>query len=503
MAFFGSNALTLTLSWRERGLGFRTIFNLIVLTTAAAGSALAAEPVPALEKALVAAIAKAQRCVVAIARVRRDQPGETLGIEARPDPFGRRAALPAAPGPTDPDFVPNEYGTGVIVDREGLILTAFHVLASESDYYVTTVARKVYRAQVKGADPRSDLAVLSIDAVDLQPIELGEAEMLKKGQIVIALGNPHGIARDGQASASWGIVSNLARKAPPLGDESDSAGRRTLHQFGTLIQTDARLNQTTSGGALVDLQGEMVGLTVDFAAVAGFEREAGYAIPIDATFRRVIDALKQGREVEYGFLGVRPASLRPQEVLEGQHGIRVQNVVPGTPADRYGLQVEDVITAVGEKPIYGGDDLMLEVGRLPVEATVRFHLLRGRRPLDVDVVLAKYPVQEKRIVTNPPPAWRGMRVDYLTAVPDLPVQGGLRSNYLIDGVAVVEVAEGKPAWKAGLRPGMIVGRVEDTAVRTPREFRAAVREKKGPVRLHLVNIVDAAGGALRTVEPER
>ena len=170
------------------------------------------------------AIARSEKSVVAIARVRKEQPDETFRFESRPDPFGRRLTWPRPPQPTDPGFVPNEYGTGVVVDRRGLILTAYHVLGEESDYYVTTSERKVYRAWVKAADPRSDLAVLSIDAAGLTPITLGDAAALRKGQIVVTLGNPYAIARDGQASAGWGIVANLARKAPPSPEDSDTVG---------------------------------------------------------------------------------------------------------------------------------------------------------------------------------------------------------------------------------------------------------------------------------------
>ena len=341
------------------------------------------EAAAALESALTAVIARTAPSVVAIARVRKEKPGEVFNLEFRPDPFGRRTVPPIAVAPTDPEFLPNEYGTGVAIDRQGLILTAYHVLAPDSDYYVTTHQRKVYTAQIKAADPRSDLAVLAIETGDLVPIPFGDAAQLRRGQFVVALGNPHAIARDGQASASWGIVANLNRKAPLAPEASDSPGRRTLHQFGTLIQTDARLSLGTSGGPVVNLRGEMVGLSVALAAVAGYEPAAGYAIPIDATFRRVIDTLKQGREVEYGFLGVRPMNLRAQEVRDGHRGARVQTVVPGTPADRFGIRQDDVITAVSGKPIDGSDGLMLEVGRLPAEARIRFTVLRDSALVEI------------------------------------------------------------------------------------------------------------------------
>ena len=139
----------------------------------------------------------------------------------------------------------------------------------------------------------------------------------------------------------------------------------------------------------------MVGLTVSWAAAAGFETAAGYAIPVDATFRRVLETLKQGREVEYGFLGVPPANLPPQESLRGMHGIRVSQAVPGTPAVKAGLKVGDIITAVNDEPIYDADGFVLAVGKLPVEATVKLAVLRDDRPRAVEAKLGKYPVQRE------------------------------------------------------------------------------------------------------------
>ena len=453
----------------------------------------------AMQEVLVEAIARAEHSVVAIARVRSEQPGESVGLESRPDPFGR-VWSPSGRNPTDPDFIPNEFATGVVIDRAGLILTAYHVLSEDSEYYVTTSDRKVYRAWIKGADPRSDLAVLSIDAAGLRPIELGDATGLKKGQIVVALGNPYAIARDGQVSASWGIVANLARKAPLSMDESEVSRKSTMHHFGTLIQTDAKLNLGTSGGPLLNLEGKMVGLNTALAATAGYEQAAGYAFPVDDTFRRVVDALKQGREVEYGYLGIQPANLLGHEKIAGLTGTRVHAVVPGTPAERYGVKPGDVISTVNGRPIHDADGLVLEVGRLPVESVVRLGVLRDQRRTSLNVTLSKYPIRGKKIVTTPAPSWRGMRIDYLTAVAD-PAAGGIYQMPDFDaGVVVTDVEQGTAAWQAGLRPRDLVSKVNDKAVGTPKQFRAAVARKAGMI-IRLTLIDEEGKLVQRTVGP--
>jgi serine protease Do len=458
----------------------------IVSTSTKAQEPTGLEAAAALEEVVIKAIAQTERSVVAIARVNRNGP-EARG-DGAPNLFNRLRA-PDSPAPGDPGFIPNEYATGVVVG-EGLVLTANHVLRDESDYWVTTSDRKTYKVvKIVGADPRTDLAVLQIGASGLVPIKFGDATKLKKGQIVIALGNPYAIARDGQASASWGIVSNLARKDAPTvsqRDEGPPTTKHALHQLGTLIQTDAKLNLGTSGGALVNLKGEMVGLTVALAASLGYEQSAGFAIPVDETFQRALKTLKQGREVEFGFLGVQPSRLSPEEIAAGKHGVPITGVVAGTPADRAGLLPMDLITHIDGREIHEPDELMLNIGKLPVDGSVRITVDRAGRTQVISVhELSKNFVHGKKIVTARPPAWRGVHVDYVTATPDfsraiLPRRGDPHG-----AVLVTEVDEGSPAWQEGLRPNMLISHVGGVSVSTPKQFRDEVAGKNGPVRVRL------------------
>jgi len=429
-----------------------------------------------MEKTFIEAIAKAEKSVVAIARAREDTGASKL---------------------TDPNFIPNEFGTGVVVDRQGLILTNLHVLGDpKRNEYAVWLSRRPYRATVKATDPWSDLAVLSIEADKLTPIEFGDADDLRKGQIVITLGNPYAIARDGEVSAGWGMISNLSRKAPPLPDSTRPSGKKeTMHHYGTLIQTDARLHLGTSGGALLNLKGQMIGLTTSLAARAGYEKSVGYAIPVDSTFKRAIETLKQGREVEYGLLGVVPGTgssdISYHDRRLGRHGVRVTDVFNGTPAKRAGVEREDIITHVDGRPVFDSDSLILEVGRLPVMKNVRLTIRRGSersvRVMQPVVELSKKaPVAERpAVVTNGIRTWRGMRVDYATAMP-----GFQRRSYVgeIDPagcVAVVAVEPDSPAFQAGCCRGVFVSHVAGRRVSNPDEFHAAVSKKTDPVSLRV------------------
>jgi serine protease Do len=348
---------------------------------------------------------------------------------------------------------------------------------------------------VQAGDPWTDLAVLKIDGSDLEPMPLGDAATLRKGMIVVALGNPYGIARDGEVSASWGIISNL-RRAPLREAEPVTTGadRSTLDQFGTLIQTDARLDLGTSGGALVNLRGEMIGLTTSLAAVAGYEQPAGFAIPVDDTFRRTVETLVQGRVPSFGFLGVQPDHLTFAERQAGRSGARVLRVLPGTPAQAAGLQPEDVITHVNEQRVVDRNALFRELSRLPaghaVELTVERSESERRRPLTItaSVALSKKFVDtgQTPFAREPEPSWRGLRVDYPSALPpqwNVPV---VTAADQAGTLAVFDVMKDSPAWKAGLRRGELVSHVAALRVSTPDQFYAAVADQSGDVPLQVL-----------------
>lgn len=437
-----------------------------------------------LEDVLVKAIEKSEESVVSIARF---HPDELAIRDFRPELIPRPGLPlndPTPPAPTNPDFVPNDFATGVVIDKSGLIVTTFHAVDGPGEIWVTTTAKRPMRAEIRGADRRSDLAVLRVlDAppnIEFKPITFGDVKNLKKGQIVVALGNPYAIARDGKASASWGIIANLARKSAPNMQAADAGDRKpTLHHFGTLIQTDAKLNLGTSGGALLNLKGEMIGLTTSQAAVAGFEQAAGYAVPIDETFLRVIETLKQGKEVEYGLLGVSLRPLDTRDLIRGLSGVRVEGVLNGSPAERAGLFPGDLITQVARQSISDVDGLMLLVGKQPAAARTSVTVERDGRTFPVAVTLAKFEVRGKNIVTTPDPGWRGARVDFPSAHKELDPQFYMGLQLVDPAVLVVEVEQDSPAWQAGLRRGMLITHVQNTSVESPADFykqAAAVKD---------------------------
>lgn len=442
------------------------------------------------EAALQSLIERTEPAVVAITHEahRRPEAASPLFGRAGDDFLNDLRTLPAAAGDAPPS------GAGVVIDPEGLILTQYLTVAIDQRHFVTTIDGRRLTAEIRAADPRSGLAVLALTdagAAPLPAIKLGEAENLRKGSSVLAIGNPQAIISDGQPTASHGSITNLAAKADDrvnlnnARDELRGNYRTTLHHFGTLIQTDARLGWNASGGALVDLNGELVGITTTVSVIPGHEQPAGYAIPINEAFRRVIEVLKQGKEVEYGLLGISFNVNTPAATTGGRSGITVENAYPGGPAARAGLRSRDIITKVGGEATPTADRLQLLVGQQPPGSELRVAYERNGSPSEATVRLSKHFTIGEKIVTNPPPRWRGIQVDYATAISQAALEQASRQG-LIDPAGCVVVTAVSPesvSWKQGVREGMFISHVGGERVTTPAEFWRVVEQAEESVKL--------------------
>ena len=266
--------------------------------------------------------------MVAIHRFKGENSQETQAVRGRKRSSNlheRTAAIRIrwrTPGParrTSTNLISFDFGSGVVIGDRGQILTMYHVVKGARELIVRAADRQEFEAEIIAADPRSDLAVIApiesdgADSPKLKPMAIGDAGKLRKGAFLIALGNSFNAARDGKPSASWGILSNIARKldvGPRRHEHAPEQATRLL-DHPTLLQLDSKLNLGMSGGAVINLKGELVGLTTMAASPAGFDAMAGYAIPMDKLGRRAVETLKEGKEIEYGLLGIKPDGSTP------------------------------------------------------------------------------------------------------------------------------------------------------------------------------------------------
>lgn len=398
-----------------------------------------------------------------------------------------RAEALQRPDLANPDVVPEAYGSGIVIGEKGLILTNRHVVAGATRIHVRLPGGKASDAEIHADDPRSDLAVLRLLDPKVLPVpalKLGDGGNVRKGQLVLSLANPFAAGfRDGSPSASWGILSNVRRRAPG-GSLREEERDKVLHHYGTLLQTDARLNLGCSGGALLDLKGELLGLTTATAAIAGGETPGGFAVPLDAGFRRIIEVLKRGEEVEYGFLGVGFERERPGK---RSVGVTINNVIVGSPAFAAGMRPHDVILKVNGVEVYDPDDLFLTIGTSLAGSSILLEVRKtdGKIQKD-DVTLAKFYVSHRPIATKVPPAPGGLRVDY-TSILAQRVHAGQFGGAIPPGVVIREVLRNSAADKVRLQVDKVITHVDGERVTTPRHFYELMElgRKKGTVDLTL------------------
>lgn len=259
-------------------------------------------------------------------------------------------------------------GSGVVVTPDGFMLTSAHVVdRSDGVVRASFVDGREVEAKLVGTDPLSDLAVLRVENGDLVAAELGDAESLRVGQLVVAIGNPNGFA----GSITAGVVSALGRSLPV---RSRAAGRIVEN----VIQTDAALNPGNSGGALADGRGCVIGINTAVAGVG-----LGLAVPINATTRKIIGALMSEGRFRRSYLGIaggsRPLPPRLARELQREECVEVVEVVEGSPAAKAGLRAEDLIVDLNGEPVDGVDDLQrLMAGELIGERVVLKTVRDGR-----------------------------------------------------------------------------------------------------------------------------
>lgn len=415
-----------------------------------------------------------------------------------------------------------EFASGILIDRSGLVLTNHHVLGNTApaSYMVWVQGRAYHPVKVLAADPWSDLAVLKLPAEAVlgptwEPIPWGDSDRLQKGQYVIGLGNPFATARSGEPSAALGIVSHLRRPPherpndgpAPQGSGDELGDSPTWHHHGTLIESDLRITHLTSGGALVDLDGKLVGL-ITTLPTGGSGAAGTWGIPVDATFRRVVEDLVAGQEVEYGYLGVGLQGEAPEitgavdspqaKRQTTPQGVRLQEVLPGSAAARYGLRSGDQLAHLQQQAVSTPADLMRQLSRFRPGDVVRLGIQRydsvlmDFRTLEFEVRLDKWPLPPglKGTFTTPPPRWRGMRVEYASVAPReaLPSQPGLPI-----GVYVEQVEPESIAWRSGVRNGMVVSHLDGESVQDPKQFWRYVGQHTGTIALKVIHPAPVAG----------
>jgi S1-C subfamily serine protease len=264
-------------------------------------------------------------------------------------------------------------GSGVAITPDGYMLTSAHVVAGNAGVSASFSDGRELGAEVVGADPLSDLAVVQVHASDLEPAGLGDADSLRVGQLVVAIGSPMGLA----GTVTAGVVSALGRSLPT---SSGSAGRLVEN----VIQTDAALNPGNSGGALADGLARVVGVNT---AVAGIG--LGLAVPINAATRKIISALMSDGRVRRAYIGIvggsRPLPPRVSSRTGREKGIEVVEVVDGSPAARAGLRPEDLIVAVDGEAMADVGDLQRLMVAERIGQRITVELVRDGRFLEVDL----------------------------------------------------------------------------------------------------------------------
>lgn len=372
----------------------------------------------------------------------------------------------------------NSIGSGVIVDaKNGLILTNAHVVNDAQTITVTLSDNRHYTAKLIGIDKPSDIALLQIKAKNLTAVVMGDSNKLKVGDIVAAIGNPFGLNQ----TATSGIISATGRNS--LGIES----------FENFIQTDAPINPGNSGGALVNTNGELIGINT---ALYGPNRSSvgiGFAIPSDMA-KSVMMQLLQFGDVKRGQLGISAQNISPELAdafnIEKTLGALVTEVLDSSAAKMAGIQVGDIITSINNNVIKNAGDVVNAVGFLRVESKATINLIRNGKPITATVTLSD-PKKRLQLIAQSDPFLFG--VGFKNFFLQSPLHGK------IQGVLIVSVDTDSSAWRADLRPGDVVVSANQQPTPNVADLKS-IAAKAG--KSLLLNILRGPGAAFIVINKE-
>jgi Do/DeqQ family serine protease len=371
---------------------------------------------------------------------------------AEVDPLFRRF-FPDVPDSAEREF--QSAGSGVVIDADaGYILTNHHVIENAEKITITLLDQRVLEARVIGSDSASDIAVVQVDATNLTEIELGDSSALRVGDFVVAIGNPFGFAH----TVTSGIVSGLGRNQV----SPDPEAREDFSQ------TDAAINLGNSGGALVNLDGQLVGVNSAIISQSGGNIGIGFAIPV-ALARNVMNQLIEFGEVSRGLLGVAIETITPDLAatygLSDTRGALITNVYPGSAAEAAGLQINDVIVSINGEPVRDPGALRNLIGlRRPAEE-ISIGLVRDSKQQVVTARLSESESLSTSISPAPPPAEIDPSFDGVELVENTSGNG-------INGLLVVRVDPQSAAAERDLRVGDIITYINRRRVRSLAEAEA-------------------------------
>ena len=404
-------------------------------------------------------------------------PGDGGPFDAPSDPFGEnffdffRRRMPQR-GTPQREFKQRGQGSGFIFSDEGYILTNNHVVGQADKVDVELLDGRTFRAEIVGTDPESDVAVIKIDADDLEPIELGDSKALEVGEWVLAIGNPLGLSH----TVTAGIVS--------------AKGRNNLNitSYEDFIQTDAAINMGNSGGPLVNLAGQAVGINTAIVGPGGGNIGIGFAIPIHMA-KNIADQLMDTGSIERGYLGVLPQDITPEmaEVfgLDEAKGVAIPQVTEGAAADKGGMESGDVVIEFDGEPVESARQFRNLVASRKPGRPLNIVVLRDGKRETLTVRLDKRPSRDELRQQQRPAgdetARLGLTVQNLT--PDLADQLGYKNR---TGVVITQVVPGSEAAQKGLEQGDLILEVNRNEVQNTQQFRKAVSDASDEGRVLLL-----------------